>query len=284
MNPMLFAMPRWRHYARTAAKSVLPWLSVILLAGLVIVPAAWLGWLLFGTRTFAVQAVTVIDARQHTEASVKGLVEDSLKQVPLNRNIFFVDTSGLENSIVSRLPQVLTARMERELPGTLVATIQEKTPAALLSSGGDYFFVDAQGVPYEEARIETLPGVVLPLVKNDDRAASVTIGAGAVDPSFIAFIQQVQQKLPEMVPARVAEIHIPSLGTREVYFYLDNNWQIKMDATRTGEEQLKILQRIINEVITPEEKKTLEYIDLRIPERVYYKTKSIATEKNKGKS
>lgn len=252
-------------------RKVLPWLSVALLVMVVAVPLILFVWLFFFTDIFTVQAVTVVDAREHTIDAVRDIIEQTVEELPLTRNIFFVPTEAIEAEIISALPQVRTVYVTRKLPGTIKAIVQEKTPELLLLSNGQYYFVDGEGVPYEEARLETLPEVVLPTVKNDDRESKVTLGAAAVDASFVTFLQQVQDELPEGTGGQVAEIRIPSLAAREVHFTLNNNWQVLFDVTRSAEQQLNILQQLLKETISEEEKKTLEYIDLRIPNRVYYK-------------
>lgn len=257
----------WRILWRWA----LPWLSVALLVAVVAVPLALFVWLFFFTEVFTVQAVTVVDARDHTMKAAREIIEQAVESLPLTRNIFFVPVETIEAKIISALPQVRTVHVTRKLPGTIKAIVQEKTPELLLLSNGKYYFVDGQGVPYEEARLETLPEVVLPTVKNNDRESEVTLGAAAVDVSFVAFLKEVQQGLPEHTGSQVAEIRIPSLAAREVHFTLNNNWRLLFDVTRSPEQQLNLLQRLLKETIGEEEKKTLEYVDLRIPNRVYYK-------------
>lgn len=261
-----------RRTVRRLWRRGLPWFSVALLVAIVAVPLILFIWLFFRTEVFTVQAVTVVDAREHTREAVQAIIERTVERLPLNRNIFFVPIQTIEIEIVSALPQVRTVYITRKLPGTIKVIVQEKTPELLLLSGGKYYFVDQAGVPYEEARLETLPEVVLPTVKNNDRSATVTLGAAAVDTSFVAFLKEVQKELPKRTGSQVAEVRIPSLAAREVHFTLDNNWQVRFDVTRSAAQQLNILQRLLTTTISEEEKKTLEYIDLRIPNRVYYKT------------
>lgn len=248
------------------------WLSIILLVFLITVPISLFVWLLFFTNIFEVQAVTIVDAREDTQRLAKEIIEERIADLPLGRNIFFVDSESLETEILTRLPQVRTVHVTRKLPGTIKAIIQEKDPSLLLLSTGDYFFVDAAGVVYEEARLETLPGVVLPTVKNDDRESRVAIGVAAVDEPFVAFVLDLQDLLPDRIGWHVAEIHIPSLAAREVHVTLDNNWRLLFDVTRGAAGQIEVLKILLDESIEPEEREVLQYVDLRIPNRVYYKT------------
>lgn len=266
-----------RHRLRQVYHTLLPWLSVVLLVSLVLTPVLLFGWFLLYTDVFTIKAVTIIDARPHTEEAVRAIVEQSLRGLPAYGSIFFVNENDLKMDIELALPQVRTVRVTRSLPGTIKIVVQEKQPSLLLVSNGSYYFVDDEGIPYEEAHLDTLPGIVLPTVHNADDKATVAIGVAVVAPEFVDFVQYVQKHLPEYLKAQVARIQIPSLAAREVHFVMDTNWELKLDVTRDKEQQLNILRRLVTEMISEEEQATLEYIDLRIPNRVYYKSRDETT-------
>ncbi len=271
---------RWWHTLRWRFLQFTPWLSVVFLVMLITIPPSLFIWFLFFTDSFSVQAVTILDGREHTSMATRQIIEQGLATTPLHANIFFLQTDLMEQEISRQLPQIRTVHITRHLPGTVKAVIQEKIPALLLLSGGSYYFIDEQGQAYEKARLETLPGVILPTVKNTDLKSQVTIGAPAVAPSFVGFVRYVQENLSAVTEGTVAEIRIPSLAAREVHFLLSNNWEIRFDVTRSGAEQLDILRRVVTEIIPPDEKEKLDYIDLRIKDRVYYKSLDPVPAKN----
>jgi cell division septal protein FtsQ len=253
---------RWRHW-------LVEWLSLLLLIALIVIPLSILTWLVFFTDTFVVRAITVVDARDHTAQAVRGLADPLLE-----KNILFIQTPVLEQRLLADIPQIRDIHIVRKLPGTLKIIVQEKTPALLLLSNAKYYFVDGDGIAYEEARLDTLPGTVLPIVKNNDQQARVTLGRPAVESAFIGFVQEAQETAGDIVGAQVAEIRIPSLAAREVHYTFDNNWLIRFDTTRPLVTQLGVLQRLLEHTIPEERKETIEYIDLRISNRVYFKNKS----------
>ena len=270
-----FALPRrrWRpQMARLAPQTLVPWLSAVALLALVLVPMSLLFWLIFFTEVFVVQAITVTDARDHTTAAAKALIAEHLGKAALRKNILFIQSDAIEQRLLAALPQVRTVHITRKLPGTIKAIIQEKTAVMLLLSNGKYYFVDEQGIAYEEARLETLPGTVLLIVKNNDASSVVTVGVSVVAKSFVEFVQYMEKELPAAVTATVVEIRIPSLAAREVHLLLSNNWTIRFDVTRPAPTQLTTLKKLLAGTISLEEQRQLEYIDMRIPDRVYYKT------------
>lgn len=251
----------WYHW-RTR---VLEWASVGLLALLIIGPLTMLGWLAFFTDTFVVQAITIVDARDHTTAKVRDFTSEQQ-----GKNILSLQTLVIEQRLLAAIPQLRDVHIVRKLPGTLKIILQEKTPALLLLSSGKYYFVDFEGIAYEEASLDTLPGIVLPVVKSSGEAA-VEIGTPAVAEGFVQFVREAQEKLPSLANAEVVETRIPSLAAREVHFLFTNNWVIKFDTTRPLASQLDVFTRLLQHTIPEEERGRINYIDLRIPNRVYYK-------------
>ncbi|MEX0650014.1 MAG: FtsQ-type POTRA domain-containing protein [Candidatus Andersenbacteria bacterium] len=252
-------------------KRLIEWGSIALLVALIVIPLGTLAWLAFFTNTFHVQAITVVDSREHTAAAIQDLTTSAK-----GRNILFLQTPILEQRILSSVPQVRDIYITRKLPNTLRVVVQEKTPAFLLLSNGMYFFVDAQGIAYEQAELGTLPGTILPIIKNNDQTASLQIGQPAVETSFVEFIIQAQEDIPAVTEADIVEMRIPSLSAREVHVLLNNNWIIRFDTTRHLSLQVNVLQRLLAHTITEEEKEYIEYVDLRISNRVYYKLRDNA--------
>ncbi|MEK7556963.1 MAG: FtsQ-type POTRA domain-containing protein [Patescibacteria group bacterium] len=252
-------------------KRVLTYVPSVFLGLLIAVPVFSLVWFVLFTDTFTVQTVTVVDARPQTVEQIMGVA-----QRMQGKNILFLQTDILEQQILTELAQVRIVHAARKLPGTLKLVIQEKTPQALLLASSTYYFLDEGGTAYEEARLDTLPGVVLPTLKVSGGEATVTIGTQVVEPAFIQFVEHVQTELPNLVAAQVVEIRIPSLSAREVHFSLSNNWEVRFDSTRGAQSQLNVLRQLITSTIPPAEQQTLEYIDLRIPQRVYYKSRGKA--------
>lgn len=268
-----FHRSRWIYFRH----QLIEWLSIILLVLLITVPTGLFGWFLFFTDTFTVRVVTVVDARPHTTQEVRSLTEEAL-----NENILFVRVPAMEQRLLTTIPQIRDVYIVRKLPGTLKIIVQEKTPALLLLSQGKYHFVDAQGIVYEEARLDTLPGTVLPIVKNNDASSAISLGAPAVEQTFVEFVTTSQETLPAIAGAEIAEMRIPSLAAREVHIRFDNNWTIRFDTTRPLDAQLQVLRQLLASSIAEEDKARLEYIDLRIPNRVYYKFQESSTPRSAG--
>jgi cell division septal protein FtsQ len=83
--------------------------------------------------------------------------------------MFATDTRSLERALRAN-PWIATAEVHRELPRTMVATIVEHQPAALVDLGALYL-VDASGKPFKRAALEVGEGAEMPVITGIERLA-----------------------------------------------------------------------------------------------------------------
>lgn len=259
-----------RHHGR-GWSSVLPIVAGGLLGVFIVGSFMLLLWLATKSDIFRITDVVVVGARSQTENQVVAIAQNHVASTLLPRNIFFIQSADIETDIQYQLPQISRVRVQRSLPSKIVVKVEEKKPALLLQSGAAYYLVDDQGIAFEETTLDALPGSVLPVITNDASAAHVTVGTAVFAPEVIRCVVFFQEHLAAAVGAAVAEMHIPTLAARELHVILSNNWRIKFDVRRDPALQVELLERLLNEHISPDSRTKLEYIDLRIPNRVYYK-------------
>jgi cell division protein FtsQ len=113
-----------------------------------------LAWLLWGSPVLAVHAVEVDGAGTLTAAEVvevAGVAEGT----PLLR----VDVGAAE-ARVARLPQVASVEVTRGWPRSVVITVVERAPVAVVEQAGTRSLVDADGVLFDTVTGPVPAGVV----------------------------------------------------------------------------------------------------------------------------
>ncbi|MGY1679471.1 cell division protein FtsQ/DivIB [Geodermatophilus sp. SYSU D01176] len=143
-------------------------------AGVAAAVLGLLGWLLWGSPVLAVSAVRVDGAGTLTAAEVvdvAGIAEGT----PLLR----VDIDGAE-ARVARLPQVADVEVTRGWPRSVVVTVVERVPVAVVEQAGTRSLVDPDGVLFDTVTGYPPVGVV-PLDVADpgpeDRATRAVLAA-----------------------------------------------------------------------------------------------------------
>jgi cell division protein FtsQ len=135
--------------------------------GLAAVALVAVGWLLFAgpllaVRSLQVDGLRILPADQVREAA---LID---RGTPLLR----VDVAAAEARI-ARLPQVASVEVTRGWPDSVVITVVERVPVAIVGPPGERSLVDADGVLFDIVTGEPPAGVV-PLEVPDPRPGDAT--------------------------------------------------------------------------------------------------------------
>jgi cell division protein FtsQ len=122
--------------------------------GLAVTAVAVAAWVVWGSPLLAVSTVRVDGAGSLTAEQVRaaaGVVEGT----PLLR----VDLDAAA-ARVARLPQVADVQVDRGWPQTVVITVEERVPVAVVEQAGTRSLVDAGGVLFDTVTGEPPAGVV----------------------------------------------------------------------------------------------------------------------------
>ncbi|WP_326552816.1 cell division protein FtsQ/DivIB [Micromonospora sp. NBC_01813] len=139
--------PSVRRFMRRARqrrlRSALPWAVV---GGLVaLVAAGW--WVVAATSVFGVDQIRVTGAVVLSEEEVRAAADVAVG-TPLAR----VDLTTVAGRVAG-LPAVERAVASRDWPGTLVLTVVERVPVAVVPVGDEFVVVDAAGVGFQTVAV-----------------------------------------------------------------------------------------------------------------------------------
>jgi len=159
---------------RRSRRALSPRRRLLTVLAAVLVVAGALTWVVLGSPLLAVHAVQVDGESGLSEqqvVQVAGIAEGT----PLMR----VDTAAAA-ARVRQLPQVASAEVTRGWPDTVVITLAERVPVAVVSADGTQRLVDAGGVVFDTITGDAPAGVVPLEVSTpgpDDAATTAALGA-----------------------------------------------------------------------------------------------------------
>jgi cell division protein FtsQ len=160
---------------RNRLRRAAPLLTVAAVAGLIGIGAA----VVWFTPVVAVDEVRVTGASLVSADDVRAAAE-----VPVGRSLARVDVHGVHERVAA-LPPVGRVSVRRDLPGTVVIAVTERTPTAVVEQSAaepGLWLIDASGVVYTKA-VARPPGLALlriPAPSKDDpttRAALTVLRA-----------------------------------------------------------------------------------------------------------
>ena len=248
--------------------------------------------IIFGNQEISSQQIQDI-ARQEIYKKILGFL-------PKN-NIFLIDTDALKQTILQEISQISRVVISNELAGLqgakLAIVIEERQPRAIvcrigvptlvgysmeqspstnsslrLKSGlqpadqeifNQCFYVDKQGIAFKSAP-QTKGSLILQLAAPYD----LSLGAEAVKPPVLRAVEQLKKSLAETVSGLSIDYFI-IISSQEIYAKTQAGWLIYFDINTDLSHQAQILKELLKQKIT--NTKNLEYIDLRLGEKVFYK-------------
>lgn len=213
-----------RRRRRAASRRRRPIQAVLVLLG-----AAALAWVLWGSpllavRTVQVDGVTTLPAEQVRETA------ELAEGTPLLR----VDVSAVRER-VAQLPQVDSVEVTRGWPSTVVITVVERTPIAVVGPPGRRSLVDARGVLFDTITGEAPAGVV-PLDVTEP---------GPEDPPTMAAIGALAA-LPDDVRERVGRAAATS--AEDVSLTLGDGTVVRWGTSEETEEKAAALTGILEQI------------------------------------
>jgi hypothetical protein len=289
--------PFSKHYQKKSRLlKIYGFLAIVLILGL--------GYFLLYSDRFEIKNIDVSGTRNIRADDIKSIAESQIAErrflIFKQRNLFAFSKKELTEKINDKY--VLDdLRINKDLPGSLKIEIKEKISLVIWVSNNRYYNLDSNGIAISEilnlnkskstknkTQEETAPEPeffdIKPLNSGeliDNREISsfplifdetnneVVLGQSVISSDMISIILNLNKKIPEKINISVNSFKIPELGSREVKIVTNEKWEIYFDTNKDIEMQLNNLKLTLDEKIKGN-RSSLQYIDLRFGNRVYY--------------
>jgi cell division septal protein FtsQ len=221
----------------------------------------------FEIKKIAVSGSEDIDVTNKIQIITKNELVGYRNLVIPKNNILFFDKNSLEKKLRENL--VLEKLViKKQLFNTLKIEAEEKLPAVLWDNNGEYFYIDKQGVAIGAVKWEEVK-YDLPMVSRGT-TTSVVINTKLLDEQNVSFIREAIEKMR----ARFSDWQIrvavaQDITNREIYFYTTEGWYVILNTEKDIDKQLDNLEELLKQKLL--DRKGLEYIDLRLEEKIFYK-------------
>lgn len=184
------------------------------------------------------------------------------------RNLIFLNTKDLKKTLQSAYGTD-AVDVEKDFPHTIAISINYSGVSTVFVARGVSYGLDAYGKitgPVNTRSPNTL-------TIYDSGAMLPTVGAEVVRPAFLQLLKTIQNH-DEFRGYRIAYALVPTPTDKATLtLATDKGFRIIIDSGTDLGEQLSRMNRIVTSVVGPSKIETLDYIDLRYKEKVFYKTK-----------
>ncbi|TSC90065.1 MAG: Uncharacterized protein G01um10142_479 [Parcubacteria group bacterium Gr01-1014_2] len=266
---------------RKRRKVRIAFLVVSFLTGFII----FLVYALFFSGWFSIKEVQINGYKEISESDIRTLVNDYLnKKYLLNyihpfSNILFANSGNIENFLRKSFPMIEEVNIDKQLGAkNLKIEITEREAVGIwcgeqsqTTSSSQVnqvcFYFDKAGVMFKPAL--KFSGEIF-LTIEDSRGRNFNLSDTFDDKELFEKINLTRNILDELKFLGYSNFFLPQ-GSFEFWIKTKEGWHIYLDKESDVATQLVALKKFLDEKLSPERRRTLEYIDLRVNNRIYYK-------------
>jgi cell division septal protein FtsQ len=227
---------------------------------------------LFWSQWLAIRNLEVSQGSFISSDAIKQTVNDYLSEksffVPRSHSIFLIDSQKIRTLLVERFPVLKNITVKKKyLHGLIIrADYREAIGIWCFKKQDSCFYFDHEGVAFDNATESS--GTLFLMVK-DYTGFLEALGRPVASPERLAWIRELQKEMTK-TKVGLASAIIPEELFR-VNVKTTEGWEIYLSTNELLSPQIKALTIFLANKISLEQRSQLQYIDVRIPQRIYYK-------------
>jgi len=227
--------------------------------------------ILFFSNFFSVKKAVLVGNNKIKSEDIENILKDTISGnrfgVFSASNIMLLNDGKIKNKIMEELPLIDKIEIKRMLPNTLKLNISERDPFAVWETGGKKYLVDSKGKVCYEIKDNT--NMDLPIIY-DKQNKSVEIKGEATFPQQINIIRNILESLKDKTNLEVESVSLPNSLGFEVDVKTKDGFIIYFNTERSVDSQIRDLKSVLDKQVA-DQKSSLQYVDLRVENWVYYK-------------
>jgi hypothetical protein len=252
----------------------------LLLAGFFIL-AGGMVYFLFFSGVFKVKEIKITGLAEAESAqlklAVKKWLDDGFLFFKRGANSVFLSKDNLASNLLNQSKELESLEIKNNSIHGLDIEVSQRKPGGIWCFGsGDKpldgtqskcFYFDKEGVAYQEAA-RSRGFIIVSVV--DMKNTQPEIGSKVASEDWYKNIILAKDLLPR-AGINISEILIKSDSFDEFEVRTPAGWVIMFSLSTNIQKQISALNTFLKEKMTPEKIKALNYVDLRIQDRIYYK-------------
>lgn len=255
------------------------WLSCFLWTAFILVGV----YILFLSPVLFVQEIRVDGDRFISATEYQKIAEDEMagKYFGLiaKRNVLFVPSRVIENSLLDHFPLLTKVVVERHFPEYISIHVAEEMELLRWCTGGPCYGVrESRAVLMLSADESRYDPVRLSVI--DESALPIAVGATLAIEPYLETFRVVHEQLPTLTSGTVqSTATTPSRYSGELRIMTGEAWQLLLSVERPAEESLGMLRIFLEEYAKEgKNRSALTSVDLRVEGKVFYIEKNMVSD------
>jgi len=227
-----------------------------------------------------VTGTQVVDPQVAGTLAAKIIDQPTLLIFPRNHLIWY-PADEITASLKGEFPRILGVKMTAGLDHLLIIEVRERTPLLLFCAGGQTgcYFVDETGLAYTQAPFFS-PGVFLKWqASTTGQGAPFHVGEATAVKRLLNSQILLERALEQVWGRRFRLVEVESLPDGDYAFTVSSRyraassskWRVLIDDERSPTDLAANFFTALSAIADRSATATLEYVDLRFGEKVFYK-------------
>lgn len=232
-------------------------------------------WSFFMSPFFKITEIKLPENNFITNNDVHKLMINS---APLNlgENMFILSKNRIKSGLAAAFPAITDINIKKEPFHGLIVNFEKRIqigiwcrPAGDQPQADNCYYFDKEGTVFKEAP-QTEGSLILKI--EDFEKKEVSLGNQVLSNKQLIFITKLNNKIIENNQFKIIKFKIAPSANLALEALTDRGWSIYLDQNQDPALAANNLLTILDEVLK-NKTDNLDYIDLRIPSRIFYKFK-----------
>jgi len=220
-------------------------------------------YIVFFFNFFWIKNINIISTTENANQEILDIINNKIEKRFIflsSKSIFLFNSSTTENYILNLFPSVLNIEINKKFPNSLIVEIKKRKPVVYWRTNDNLFLMDVNGIIFAHKSSLDPRRVII------ENNVSGSLGDQVVSPVDLQKIMKIWTAVGkdlEIIEFEISDQKLNALTSK--------NWRIFFSPNKDINNQLLNLELVLNEKISPERRNSLNYIDLRFDNRVYFK-------------
>ena len=183
-------------------------------------------------------------------------------------SILLADTQGMRDDLLNTLVELETVSIHRRFPNILSVSVQEKRTVALWCEESGCFELDKNGTAFKR----TDPSPDFPIIDSMGEVSG-NLGEAIVANNTLSVILDFSKEIKRrfMLGNEASINSFGIISENQIEASISEGWSIYFTKTQDLSWQIAKLQAVLENKVSPEKRRRLEYIDVRFGDQAYIK-------------
>ncbi|MDP1619643.1 MAG: FtsQ-type POTRA domain-containing protein, partial [bacterium] len=198
-------------------------------------------------------------------------------------NLILASRSGIEKALKDKFKKIESVEIDKRFPDRLLINIKEHRSIMVFCSGPSCYVIDRNGRAYAQADFQSseLDEQKL-IVLRDLSQRNLPMAEVSIEIGLAEFLKKVKNAMDRDLNLKIKqEWSTPILISGNLRAETAEGWKIYFNYAIDADKEIEMLETVLKNSLDGIARADLEYIDLRLDNKVYYKLKSAPAVENK---